>query len=100
MAKCTSSVTTRHCNRHASEVDFAAIAVCAEVLLVLTAAQVVVAEIGVDMRRFPTAGHLSSWAGVCPGNHASAGKVTSGRTRHGDAWLKGVLCTLPRQLPA
>lgn len=57
----------------------------------LTAAQVVVAEIGVDMRRFPTAGHLASWAGVCPGNHESAGKVTSGRTRHGDAWLKGVL---------
>jgi len=57
----------------------------------LTAAQVVVAEIGVDMQRFPTAGHLASWAGVCPGNHESAGKVTSGRTRHGDAWLKGVL---------
>jgi hypothetical protein len=43
------------------------------------------------MQRFPTAGHLASWAGVCPGNHESAGKVTSGRTRHGDAWLKGVL---------
>ncbi|MFF2431072.1 IS110 family RNA-guided transposase [Streptomyces mirabilis] len=57
----------------------------------ITAAQVVVAEIGVDMQRFPTAGHLASWAGVCPGNHESAGKVTSGRTRHGDAWLKGVL---------
>lgn len=57
----------------------------------LTAAQVVVAEIGVDMQRFPTAGHLASWAGVCPGNHESAGRVTSGRTRHGDAWLKGTL---------
>lgn len=56
-----------------------------------TAAQVVVAEIGVDMGRFPTAGHLASWAGACPGNHESAGKVTSGRTRHSDAWLKGVL---------
>ncbi|MEU0386667.1 transposase [Streptomyces chartreusis] len=39
----------------------------------------------------PTAGHLSSWAGVCPGNHESAGKITSGRTRHGEAWLRGVL---------
>ncbi|WP_432190531.1 transposase [Streptomyces sp. Tue6028] len=57
----------------------------------LTAAQVVVAEIGIDMRRFPTAGHLASWAGVCPGNHESAGKVTSGCTCHGDAWLEGVL---------
>jgi transposase len=55
----------------------------------LTAAQVVVAEIGVDMQRSPTAGYLASWAGVCPGNHESAGRVTSGRTRHGDALAQG-----------
>ena len=51
-------------------------------------AQVILAEIGTDMSRFPTAGHLSSWAGMCPGNNESAGKHRSGRTRHGDKWLR------------
>src|SRR5581483_2712592 len=51
-------------------------------------AQVMVAEIGTDMTRFPTAGHLSSWAGRCPGNNQSAGKRRSGRTRKGSKWLK------------
>lgn len=43
------------------------------------------------MTRFSSAAHLASWAGVCPGNHESAGKATSGRTRDGDPWLKSVL---------
>ena len=55
-------------------------------------AEVVVAEIGVDMGRFPTAGHLASWAGLCPGNHESAGKRRSGRARKGDAALRTALC--------
>jgi transposase len=55
------------------------------------AAERLVAEIGTDMSRFPTAGHLASWAGLCPGNHQSAGKRLSGRTRHGNTWLKAAL---------
>ena len=55
-------------------------------------AEVVIAEIGVDMSRFPTAGHLASWAGLCPGHHESAGKQRSGRARKGDATLRTALC--------
>jgi len=54
-------------------------------------AQVIVAEIGVDMSRFPTAAQLASWAGMCPGNNESAGKYFSGRTRKGDRWLRAAL---------
>jgi transposase len=55
-------------------------------------AEVVVAEIGVDMTRFPTAGHLASWAGMCPGNHESAGKRRSGKARKGNTALRTALC--------
>jgi transposase len=54
-------------------------------------AEVLVAEIGLDMRAFPTAGHLASWAGLCPGQNESAGKRRSGKTRNGDRWLRGIL---------
>jgi transposase len=50
-------------------------------------AEVMIAEIGTDMSVFPTAGHLASWAGLCPGNDQSAGKRRSGRTRKGSKWL-------------
>jgi transposase len=55
------------------------------------AAQVVISEIGVEMARFPTAGHLASWAGLCPGNNESAGKHRSGTTRKGSKELRAVL---------
>jgi transposase len=54
-------------------------------------AEVLVAEIGLDMSRFRTARHLASWAGLCPGNHESAGKRRSGRTRKGSRWLRSAL---------
>jgi transposase len=56
-------------------------------------AQVVVAEIGVDMTRFPTPGHLISWAGLCPRNDESAGKRRSTRVRKSGTWLKTTLVT-------
>ena len=54
-------------------------------------AEGLVAEIGTDMGRFPTSGHLASWAGMCPGNDQSAGKHRSGRTTKGDRWLRQTL---------
>ena len=54
-------------------------------------AEAVLAEIGTDMDRFPTDAQIASWAGVCPGNHESAGKRLSGRTRRGNTALRPVL---------
>jgi transposase len=54
-------------------------------------AEVLIAECGADMSRFPTASHLASWAGMCPGNNESGGKRRSGRTRKGSKWLRKAL---------
>jgi len=54
-------------------------------------AEVLIAEIGAEMSRFPTHAHLAYWAGMCPGNDESAGKRRSGKTRKGSKWLRSVL---------
>ena len=54
-------------------------------------AEIIVAEIGIDMTRFATPGHLASWAGLCPGNNESAGKHRATTTRSGNPWLTSAL---------
>ena len=60
------------------------------------AAEVLIAECGLDMSVFPTVGHFASWAGACPGHHESAGRRRSGRTRPGPAWLTSQLTECAR----
>jgi transposase len=57
----------------------------------ILSATVILSEIGRDMSRFPTAGHLLAWAGLCPGQNESAGKRKSSRLRKGAPWLKTML---------
>lgn len=59
-------------------------------------AEQILAELGDDMSRFPTAAHAASWAGICPGNHESAGKRRSGKTRKGNRWLRATLVECAR----
>src|SRR5262249_4934474 len=59
-------------------------------------AQVIVAEIGLDMSRFKSEGQLAAWAGMCPGNNESAGKKKSGKTRKGNRWLRQALVEAAR----
>lgn len=59
-------------------------------------AEILLAEIGMDMTRFATSGHLASWAGMCPGNNESAGKNKGGKTRKGSIWLKRCLTEAAR----
>jgi transposase len=59
-------------------------------------AQVIVAEVGLDMSRFKSDGQLASWAGMCPGNNESAGKRRSGKTRKGNRWLRQALVEAAR----
>jgi transposase len=56
-----------------------------------TVASILVAELGTRFEQFPDAGHAASWVAICPGNHESAGKTKSGKTRKGNRWLRAAL---------
>ena len=80
------------------EVSAAIDALCKIPGIATTSAQIIIAEIGTDMSRFPSAAHLCSWAGVCPGNRESAGKRSSGKTNRGNQILKSTLASCSKSV--
>ena len=80
------------------EVSAAIDALCKIPGIATTSAQIIIAEIGTDMSRFPSAAHLCSWAGVCPGNRESAGKRGSGKTNRGNQALKSILANCSKSV--
>jgi transposase len=81
-----------HCRDLGTQIEM----LCEVPGLARTAAEIVLAETGGDMSRFPTAGHLASWTGLCPGNHESAGKRKKVGTPPGNPWLRQVLIEAAR----
>jgi transposase len=91
IATLTADITTRLCPFEA-----AVTILCSITGVSRTTAEVMVAEMGVDMTPFKTAGHLCAWAGVAPASHESAGKRRPAGTRHGSTWLQRALLEAAR----
>ena len=82
---------TEPANKESLSLAQAVVLLCSIPGISQRAAEGILAEIGMNMDRFGSAKHLASWAGMCPGNHESAGKRTSGRTNKGSPWLRKLL---------
>jgi transposase len=91
IAALTAEITTRLAPFHG-----AMTIICSITGVSSTTAEVMIAEMGTDMSRFPTAGHLCAWAGVAPASHESAGKRRPDGTRHGSTWLQRALVEAAR----
>jgi transposase len=91
IASLTAEITTR-----IAPFEAAVTILCSITGVSRTTAEVMIAEMGVDMTRFPTAGHLCAWAGVAPASNESAGKKRPAGTRHGSTWLQRSLIEAAR----